>query len=179
MTANILPAAGKETCRGRPEADIHACHLPRAAAAGWAAQPAVCQTCRPLAPWALQSLHPGPPILCSMRQPQRSPRAHKGPALLANMLLSRTSPITQTGLSFSEIAQVFPAEHSSAQASQSLTAASWYHLETGKSWTSPAGSLDKVSFVWKGDSLGQQKCGLPHARSPQNQAHSSIAMVSV
>lgn len=29
-------------------------------AAGWAAQPAVCWSCRPLAPWALQSLHAAP-----------------------------------------------------------------------------------------------------------------------
>lgn len=93
------------------------------------------------------------------------------------MLLSRDFHITQTGLSFSEIPQVFPAQHSSAQASHPLPAASWHHLETGTSWTSPAGSLDKASFAWQSDSFGEQKRGLPHARSPQNQACASIAVV--
>ncbi|RMC12885.1 hypothetical protein DUI87_10410 [Hirundo rustica rustica] len=122
----------------------------------------------------IQSLHPGPfhPL-----QHEAAPGVSWGTCSASKHCCQGLSPITQTGLS-SEIAQVFPAEHSSAQASQPLPAASRHHLETGTSWTSPAGSLDRVSFAWQGDGLGQQKCGLPHARSPRNQACASIAVIS-
>lgn len=116
------------------------------------------------------------PMLHSMRQPAEvsclqsiSPGLAGAPDLLANGALSRTPPITGMGLSLSESVQVFPAwlcPGQPALASSSLAPSrNWYELAV------PSGKFGQGVPAWQGNSLEEQGCGLPHAKSPQSQAN--------
>ena len=118
------------------------------------------------------------PVLCSTRQPVEvpcqqsiSPGLTGAPALLANGVLSGNSPITGTVLSLSESVQVFPARLCLGQpalASSSLApSGSWHKLAV------PSRRFGQGLPAWQGDSLEQQRRGLPCARSPQSQARTA------
>lgn len=138
--------------------------------------------------WPLLVMPPGPPVRtcpCSAAQgslrssPATRARLVRASALLANEALLGTFLITGTGLSLLQSVQVFPAQVCLSQpplaSSSSALLGRWHELGAPSRW------LGRGLPAWQGDSLEQQRHGLPCTRSCQNQAmqHADIVTACV
>lgn len=103
-----------------------------------------------------------------------SPGLAGAPALLANR-----APSLAQGRPSQKVFRC--SQHGSARPSQPLPAAPRHHLESGVSWLSPVGALDKVSLPGRVIALNSKEvgCPVPGLPRPRPMLRASIATLCV